>query len=183
MPRNKDRWNAYQREYQAKRRREDQDWAERQRERNRKNYATLTPEQVERKRLQSSEAHAKWRASGKYAAWARRAYATRIHHRLRINVGNSINQYLKRTKKPGSRKSTRDLIGYEIKGLIVHLESLFEPGMSWENYGRSKGCWSIDHIKPQSSFDFRSADEVRKCWALRNLRPMWHHLNQAKGKR
>lgn len=169
------------REYQAKRRREDPEWAERQRERARKHYSSLTPEQVKRKRVQSSEAHSRWAASGRYAAWARSAYATKLHHKMRVRVGNSINQYLKRTKKPGSRKSTRSLIGYEIKDLIVHLESLFEPGMSWENYGRSKGCWSIDHIKPQSSFDFELPDQIRECWALLNLRPMWHSLNQAKG--
>ncbi len=60
-----------------------------------------------------------------------------------------------------------------------HLESKFEDWMNWDNYGRKKGYWSVDHIKPISSFSFSSYDdkEFKKCWALENLRPLDHIEN------
>jgi hypothetical protein len=54
--------------------------------------------------------------------------------------------------------------------------------MTWENYGPA---WHIDHIVPVASFglDGCDDDEVRACWALTNLRPMWATLNIKKGAR
>jgi hypothetical protein len=66
-----------------------------------------------------------------------------------------------------------------------HLEKQFEPWMNWNNYGiyNSKTWdnddpatwnWSIDHIVPQYRLPYQSMDEenFKKCWALKNLRPM-----------
>jgi len=51
--------------------------------------------------------------------------------------------------------------------------------MTWENYGNDKKSWSIDHIKPQSSFNYISVndEEFKQCWALKNLQPLWHLEN------
>jgi hypothetical protein len=72
-----------------------------------------------------------------------------------------------------------DIVGYTLTDLQQHLESLFQPGMSWDNYGE----WHVDHIHPKSSFTFTSRDdpEFRKCWALDNLQPLWAADNLAKG--
>lgn len=72
-----------------------------------------------------------------------------------------------------------DLVGYTLKELMNNLESKFINDMSWDNYGRKKGGWSIDHIIPISSFNFESYndDEFKKCWALENLRPLDHIEN------
>ena len=69
------------------------------------------------------------------------------------------------------------LVNYTLKELMSHLESQFESWMNWDNYGRSKNgeiTWSIDHIKPISSFDFDSYEdeEFLVCWSLKNLRPL-----------
>lgn len=52
----------------------------------------------------------------------------------------------------GKTDKTQDLLGYRYADLIKHLESNFQPGMSWENYGKDKDSWSIDHTRPISSF-------------------------------
>lgn len=49
--------------------------------------------------------------------------------------------------------------------------------MTWENYGRGKGKWHIDHVVPCSAFDLTKPAEVRKCFALSNLQPMWGRQN------
>lgn len=61
--------------------------------------------------------------------------------------------------------------------LVAHFEGLFEPGMSWENFGE----WHIDHIRPLASFDTSSEDDMRLANRLENLRPMWAADNIAKG--
>jgi hypothetical protein len=62
---------------------------------------------------------------------------------------------------------------------MTHLESLFQEGMTWENYGE----WHIDHRIPKSWFNFATINdpEFIKCWDLSNLKPMWASENIAKG--
>ena len=73
---------------------------------------------------------------------------------------------------------TAVLLGYSVENLRAHLERHFESGMSWENYGKRAGQWSIDHTRPISTFaQDASVSEIN---ALANLRPMWHVMNCAK---
>jgi hypothetical protein len=74
--------------------------------------------------------------------------------------------------------------------LKVHLESLFEPWMNWNNYGRyvpktydAKPTWQIDHIIPHSKFKYNSMEdeEFAKCWSLSNLRPLSSKQNFEEG--
>lgn len=80
-------------------------------------------------------------------------------------------------------KSTWSFLPYTVDELKQHLENLFEPWMNWNNYGRGRGRWNIDHIKPDYSFDYKSVDdeEFQKCWALSNLRPLDAIENIIKG--
>ena len=74
---------------------------------------------------------------------------------------------------------TYKLLGYSVRELKTHIESLFEDGMTWSNYGNTFGSWSIDHIRPISSF---SADsKLSEINALSNLHPLWHSDNCSKG--
>ena len=61
---------------------------------------------------------------------------------------------------------------------MKHIEKKFVSGMSWSNYGR----WHIDHIKPISKFNFvKPEDEdFKRCWALKNLQPLWAEENLSK---
>lgn len=71
--------------------------------------------------------------------------------------------------------------------LVAHLESRFEPGMSWDNYGYRNGDyrsgWDVDHTIPKSWYDHSHPEDQKRCWNLANLRPMWHTANSKKGTR
>jgi hypothetical protein len=58
-----------------------------------------------------------------------------------------------------------------------HIESLFKPGMTWEN----KGEWHIDHIIPLSLFPLK--DDLSLMFIAShytNLQPMWGKENLSK---
>jgi len=105
--------------------------------------------------------------------------------KLRHSISNQIRERLKRRLIFKNGKSTFSFLPYTIEDLIKHLEDQFEPWMNWNNYGRQSSCWSIDHIKPDSSFHYTSVEdkEFQECWALSNLRPMKHIENMKKGKK
>ena len=63
-----------------------------------------------------------------------------------------------------------------------HLESLFQSGMSWDNYGFGDDRWHIDHIRPLSDFtDMSDPDQIREAWHWTNLQPLWQPDNLRKG--
>ena len=101
--------------------------------------------------------------------------------RLRGAISNLIGSKLKgrnREKGFGTKFKT---LNWGIHDLIVHLESKFEPGMTWENYGE----WHIDHIIPDSWFSYQSIYDkgFEKSWSLDNLQPMWAFDNLSKNNR
>jgi len=81
----------------------------------------------------------------------------------------------------GKAKDSRtfDYLNYNKYELASHIESQFVEGMSWDNISE----WHIDHIRPVSSFTFKSMDdpEFKACWALDNLQPLWAFDNLSKG--
>ena len=72
------------------------------------------------------------------------------------------------------------LVGYTLDELRRHIEKQFTDGMTWQN--RGKYGWHIDHIIPQSVFNFTKPEHLdfKKCWALSNLQPMWAKDNRLK---
>lgn len=98
--------------------------------------------------------------------------------RLNLTFSVAVRQSLKKGKKGRGWES---LVGYTVADLIDHLEKLFLPGMTWENYGR--GGWHIDHIIPKSAFNYELPEDIdfRRAWALSNLQPLWEKDNIAKG--
>jgi len=100
--------------------------------------------------------------------------------RLRKSVSNLIRDCI---AKHGAFKgdSFPKYVNWTVDELKSHLESKFTEGMSWENYGE----WHIDHIKPDSWFDYANiADKgFKESWALNNLQPLWAKDNLSKGNR
>lgn len=100
--------------------------------------------------------------------------------RNRLSKNTSHGMYLSILKAKSGR-SWESLVGYTLDDLMAHLESQFQPGMTWENYGE----WHIDHRRPISDFTFASPDdpEFKECWSLWNLQPLWAFDNISKGPR
>jgi hypothetical protein len=90
--------------------------------------------------------------------------AFRIIRRIRKRVWDA----LRRCAKPGS--SIVELGCTPIE-LVSYLESKFQEGMTWENYG-VKG-WHIDHIIPLSSFDLSDYEQFKAACHYTNLQPLW----------
>ncbi len=76
--------------------------------------------------------------------------------------------------------AVRDL-GCSISRLKGHLESLFTPGMAWDNYGKGSDKWNIDHITPLSSVDLTDRTQLLSVCHYTNLQPMWETDNGKKG--
>jgi len=87
---------------------------------------------------------------------------------LRDNLRTRIRTSLKSSNLKKCTK-TEQLIGCTVQKVKEHLESLFQPGMSWDNYGE----WHVDHIKPCSLFDLTNEEEQKECFHYTNLQPLW----------
>lgn len=98
---------------------------------------------------------------------------TRLHHELK-KLKKQLNINVTKCAK------TLKLLGCSISELKIHLESKFQPGMTWENHGYGDDCWHIDHILPCASFDLTQESEQRKCFHYTNLQPLWQRDNLKK---
>lgn len=87
-----------------------------------------------------------------------------IAGRISAQIGHAL-----RGRKAG--RKWESIVGYTVEELMAHIERQFLKGMSWGN--RSE--WHLDHVVPLTSFIFTGPDdpEVRRAWALPNLRPLW----------
>lgn len=70
-------------------------------------------------------------------------------------------------------KLNRETMGCTRDFLRARYESLFKPGMTWENYGE----WENDHIKEMSKFDLENEETWKECMHYSNLQPQWKTLN------
>lgn len=77
--------------------------------------------------------------------------------------------------------STVALLGCSPEEALKHIEGLFLPGMTWDNYGY-RG-WHIDHIKPIASFDLSDPEQQKAAFHYTNLQPLWWKENLSKGDR
>jgi len=112
----------------------------------------------------------------RYYIKGRRRYdpAFRIACNLRARLRSAV-------KAQGAKKhsKTLDLLGCDTAFLKRHLESLWQPGMCWENYGE----WHIDHKRLCASFDLLDPAQQRACFHWSNLQPLWSEDNFRKSKR
>lgn len=101
-------------------------------------------------------------------AHAKRKRAESPSFRINKNMSKAIWATLKDKK---GYVSWNKLVNYSKEELMIHLESKFTKGMTWENYGRNG--WHVDHIIPRCKFDSSNDEEFKKCWCLDNLQPLW----------
>lgn len=94
---------------------------------------------------------------------------------IRVMVRNTLKKrgYVKNDK-------TELILGCTIIEFMAYLEGLFEPWMTWENYGLYNGCpsygWDIDHIIRISSAT--SEPEIILLNHYTNLQPLCSYTNR-----
>jgi len=93
--------------------------------------------------------------------------------KIKFNLRHRVYMALIRKTKS---KRTMDLLGCTVEKLWDHLESLFKPGMTRDNYG----SWHVDHIIPCSKFDLTKEENQKMCFHYSNLQPLWAEENISK---
>ena len=115
------------------------------------------------------------------SAWnKRREYIKTWKNNKRKNDINyklscSLRERVSRLVRTGS--AVKDL-GCTVEELKSHLESKFQFGMSWDNYGLYG--WHIDHIIPLSSYDLTDRKQLLEACHYTNLQPLWAKDNLSK---
>lgn len=108
-------------------------------------------------------------------AWCAFKRATDPNWRLRQNLRTRLYLALKGISKSAP---TLRLIGCTIENLWIYLESMFEEGMTRENYGK---VWEVDHIIACALFDLTKEDHQKRCFHFSNLQPLFLADNRSKG--
>jgi hypothetical protein len=107
----------------------------------------------------------------------KRTYKNNHQHRLARLIRGSINTTLRRQ---GIRKTHRtiQLLGCTFEFFKNYFESLFLPGMTWENRGyASELTWQIGHVVPVRAFDLTDPQQIKLAWHYTNLKPQWWREN------
>lgn len=107
-------------------------------------------------RKKNREAQRKWKLNP----------VNRLIHSLRSRLVDCI---VKGTKSD----STKGLLGCDQEFFKAHIESQFQLGMTWLNYGE----WHLDHIVPVAHFDMSDPKAQKECFNYKNLQPLWAEDN------
>ena len=124
-----------------------------------KNGRVLTPEQKKEKSKRDVEYKRKRRREdGLY--------------RISDNLSRMLR---KKLKNLGAKKDIRgNWLGCSNEDFKQHIESQFQKGMSWENYGE----WHLDHNIPLAAA--KTIEEVYKFSNYLNIVPLWANDNLSK---
>ena len=112
-------------------------------------------------------------------------YRIRYRYDTEFNLKERIKNQLQRKKKKypyldncirqAVKNKTNskyfEIVGYTCNQLKNHLEKQFTNDMNWKDFRNGK--IHIDHIKPQSLFNLKDINDIKECWSLDNLQPLW----------
>lgn len=119
----------------------------------------------------------------------------KLYYTIPRRISHAVRSHLE------ERKLTYDtihlattLLGCSLSEYVKYIESLWKPGMTWDNWGLQyidgPKKWHIDHIKPRISFDLRDPTEGYKtgnytpvqleCFNYKNTQPLWADENHKK---
>ncbi len=101
--------------------------------------------------------------------------ANDVAYRLKCRLKGRIRSAVKRASGLKAKKSM-DLLGCTMPDFLIYIESKFDVGMSWQNYG----LWEIDHIMPCALFDLSKPEHQKRCFHFSNLQPLWRNENRRK---
>ena len=91
-------------------------------------------------------------------------------HRMRSRLAMAFS-----AKGSKDKPKTEAMLGCTWPELLMHIESLFCDGMSWDN----RHLWHIDHVIPLDAAE--SAEHLADLCHYTNLQPLWAKDNLSKG--
>lgn len=121
------------------------------------------------------EAHRKY-----HRQWSANARRTDINLRLRVSLRGRFRMAFQNSSGKKT-DSVLKLLGCSIPDFRIYIESKFDVGMSWENYGRGHDKWHLDHIVPCAIFDLTNPEHQSRCFHFSNYQPLWEPQNLSKG--
>jgi hypothetical protein len=113
----------------------------------------------------------------------RTIYTKKIYRREKrkndplFRARNAISRRIRGVLKGSKSKKSMDILGCDLIFFKSYMESLFQPGMNWDNYGVHG--WHIDHKIPLISG--KNDQELEKLCHYTNLQPLWALDNIKKG--
>ena len=111
---------------------------------------------------------------------AKRAHKVRMKTDLQYKIKAALKRRMHEAiQSKGHKLNAVSGLGCSISELISHLERLFQPGMSWENWTRAG--WHIDHVRPLKSYDLTDPAQYLEACHYTNLQPLWAGDNIRKG--
>ena len=121
----------------------------------------------------------RWRNENrdKFKETRRKRFKKDINFRIKSRLRRRLVFELARQSTSKTTKTT-ELLGCSIPDFRIYIESRFEVGMTWENYG---SVWHIDHIMPCAIFDLSKPEHQRRCFHFSNLQPLFASENLKKG--
>ena len=118
----------------------------------------------------NSEKHNEYQA--KYKS---NKYHTNVNFKITAVLRSRLRKVIKNNWKVGSAVA---LLGCTTDEFKAHIESKWQPGMTWDNW--SIDGWHIDHIVPLDSFDLQNIEELQIACHYSNLQPLWSKDNCSK---
>ncbi len=77
-------------------------------------------------------------------------------------------------------KTCDKMCGCSWQHLRDHIQRQFRPGMTWENHGKGREDWVLDHIKPICMFDWWKPEGLKEAFHWSNVQPLWYIEHRAK---
>lgn len=145
------------------------------------------PERKEKRRELDKKYRSRIEIKQKNNAWQHERYHTDIVFKCRQSLSRTLGHKLRAMSNGTNiKKNTMEFLGCTIDEFKEYIESKFEEGMSWDNYGRKPytRCWELDHIIPakykEDDTEEITVETIVKRSHYTNFQPMWAIDNRKK---
>ena len=175
---NKEKRKEYSKEYHKENRDKEKEYYEDNKEKIKEH--NNKPEIKRRRQEYDKEYRSKLRARKKRNEHRKNRKRTDLWYDAQCKLRVASNRLIKNCLSGGKKDfSGVDDLGCGKEVFLAHIESQFQPGMTWENRGL-RG-WHYDHIIPICEIDPTDREAVKQVLHYTNIRPLWAKDNIIKG--